>query len=637
MKKILILTLSLLLCLWSLTSCCTMLTGLIGRGEAESSEENSSGDENINHTSQTEANEDSSVEDPAKNPEEDLSEEPSKKPDEDSSEEPATNPEDNSSEDDDSDNSSEESGNDTTEAHEHSYGEWSVTKAPTCTAKGEKERECACGESQTDEIDALGHIEIYHSAKSPTCSDAGWDAYVTCSECDYSTKVEKYAPHSWKSEYLFDTEYHWYECSDCGAENTKQSHTIDSNYYCRVCNQTVNSTAGVVYAISSNGNYAVVIDYTGSASRVTIASFFEGVPVKAINENAFKDKAITEVIIPDRVEMIGKHAFSGCASLKSITIPDSVTSIAQYAFYNCSSLESMTIPFVGASKDNAKNAYLAYIFGTDGYGGNSNRYVPQSLKKIVVTGDIIIEEGAFYACANIQSVEFEGNVTSIGKYAFYGCTGIVSITLPDSVESIGNYAFQNCTQLRNIDLGNGVIEIMGYAFDGCVSITDITIPSSVEIVGRGVFQGCTGIKEIVIPDSVTSISDGVFKSCTSLEKISIPFVGEKKDGTGLTHFGHIFGAGAYLTQNNYIPTSLKTIVITGGESIAENAFRNCKSFTSIFIPKSVTGIGDKAFSSCDGLKNVYYGGTASEWNMISIGATNTKLQNATFTYNYDPN
>ena len=37
---------------------------------------------------------------------------------------------------------------------------------------------------------ALGHDETSHSAKSPTCTNIGWDAYVTCSRCDLNTYTE---------------------------------------------------------------------------------------------------------------------------------------------------------------------------------------------------------------------------------------------------------------------------------------------------------------------------------------------------------------------------------------------------------------------------------------------------------------
>ena len=52
----------------------------------------------------------------------------------------------------------------------------------------------------------------------------------------------------------------------------------------------------------------------------------------------------TNYIIPDTVTSIGRNAFSGCKSLKSINIPNSVTNIGEYAFFNCISLTSINIP-----------------------------------------------------------------------------------------------------------------------------------------------------------------------------------------------------------------------------------------------------------------------------------------------------
>ena len=66
--------------------------------------------------------------------------------------------------------------------------------APTCTAQGYTTHTCTCGYSYTDnETAALGHAEVSHDAKAPTCTESGWDAYVTCSRCDYTTYKEKTA------------------------------------------------------------------------------------------------------------------------------------------------------------------------------------------------------------------------------------------------------------------------------------------------------------------------------------------------------------------------------------------------------------------------------------------------------------
>ncbi len=51
---------------------------------------------------------------------------------------------------------------------------------------------------------------------------------------------------------------------------------------------------------------------------------------------------VTELIIPDGVESIGKYSFSNFAGLTSVTISNSVTDIAKSAFLGCTGLTSIT-------------------------------------------------------------------------------------------------------------------------------------------------------------------------------------------------------------------------------------------------------------------------------------------------------
>jgi len=111
------------------------------------------------------------------------------------------------------------------------------------------------------------------------------------------------------------------------------------------------------------------------------------------------------------------------------------------------------------------------------------------------------------------------------------------------------------------------------------------------------FEDCDNLKSITIPDSVTSISKGVFAKCSSIESITIPFVGASRDETTNTSFSYIFSPYS-------VPESLKTVVITGGTSIADSAFSKCRSLTSITIPNSVTSIGAWAFHECWSLTSI---------------------------------
>ena len=67
----------------------------------------------------------------------------------------------------------------------HSVGEYTETKAPTCTEDGEKTVECSvCGEDFTEVIPAMGHSTLnYETTKEPTCTEKG-EAMAVCSNCD---------------------------------------------------------------------------------------------------------------------------------------------------------------------------------------------------------------------------------------------------------------------------------------------------------------------------------------------------------------------------------------------------------------------------------------------------------------------
>jgi hypothetical protein len=143
-------------------------------------------------------------------------------------------------------------------------------------------------------------------------------------------------------------------------------------------------------------------------------------------------------------------------------------------------------------------------------------------------------------------------------------------------------------------------------------MVEIKIPEKhegklVTAIGEKAFENCDSLKSITIPDSVRSIGTYAFRDCSSLASITLPFIGMSKEGTTNTHFGYIFGASSYETNKDYVPTSLKTVVITGGTSIGDWAFRDCRNLESITIPDSVTSIGNYAFMSCSSLTSIAIG------------------------------
>ena len=95
----------------------------------------------------------------------------------------------------------------------------------TCTAKAVCE---ACG-GEYGEKDPNNHDLVQHAAKAPTCTEIGWDAYDTCSRCDYTTYAElpalKHALEQYAAQAPTCTEIGWdaYEaCSRCDYTTRKE-------------------------------------------------------------------------------------------------------------------------------------------------------------------------------------------------------------------------------------------------------------------------------------------------------------------------------------------------------------------------------------------------------------------------------
>ncbi len=116
--------------------------------------------------------------------------------------------------------------------------------APTCLADGEYDEVvyCSgCGEELSREhidIPALGHDLVHHDAQAATCTEIGWEAYDTCSRCDYTTYeeipalghtpgepvIENEVPPTYAEEGHYDEVVY---CTRCSVELERHKHEIE--------------------------------------------------------------------------------------------------------------------------------------------------------------------------------------------------------------------------------------------------------------------------------------------------------------------------------------------------------------------------------------------------------------------------
>lgn len=454
-------------------------------------------------------------------------------------------------------------------------------------------------------------------------------------------------------------------------------------------------TGGNIYFEKATGT---VTSCDPEVTEANIPSEIDGVKVTSIGYKAFAGcMGLMRVTIPDSVTSIGNYAFRGCTSLMNITIPADVEYAGANYFRGCTSLMSInvdessktlsSIDGVLFNKDRTK--LLKYPEGkTCAYYEIPNSvksiiewafYGSTNLTNVTIPNSVTnIENYVFYQCTGLTSIIIPSSLGEMNREIFSGCTSLASVTIQNGVTSIGDGTFRGCTSLTNVEIPNSVMNIEPYAFDGCTNLTGITIPDSVTRIDDAAFRDCKSLKSIEIPSSVTSIGESAFFNCTSLTNATI------KDG--VTSIYEVAFAGCTGLTSITIPSSVTSIIYDPFQrctsltsikvadantayssvngvlfnkditelvrypegkvstayaipdsvtSIDSAAFNSCTGLTSLVLPDSVTSIDGAAFYDCMSLADVYYTGSAEQWNAIKIGDLgNEALLNATIHYNY---
>lgn len=215
------------------------------------------------------------------------------------------------------------------------------------------------------------------------------------------------------------------------------------------------ATPEYVYDVVMTGG-AVITEYRGAATEISIPSKLGGHPVIRIADHAFQD----------------------CISLQSISMLADITEIGDYTFAGCSNLQDIDIP--------------------------------SSTKRIGAH--------AFEGCTALSDVSL-WNAGIIGDYAFAGCTALTNISIPSDTSVIGAHAFEGCTGITDLTIWDAA-KIEEYAFAGCTGIIEITFHSGTESIGAHAFDGCVNLEEVNFLNDAIQVDSTAFMRCPKLENAS---------------------------------------------------------------------------------------------------------------------
>ena len=237
---------------------------------------------------------------------------------------------------------------------------------------------------------------------------------------------------------------------------------------------------------------------------------FEG--TTAIRAYAFAgNKKLTGVTLPASLTTVGRRIFADCNDTLKVVLRANVNS-GFFTEWNCKGYtgeETYSYTFAVDGKENGYTYTVsngkAYIFEYEGSGGDI--VVPRTLGGYPVCGiggrafsgtnitSVTVHSGieyaaneAFASCQSLESVEFEGEATTLGAGIFAGCSALKSVILPSALASIPSDAFTGCSSLDNIILPDTLEIIEAYAFYE-TAIKEITIPASVISIEEGALGG----------------------------------------------------------------------------------------------------------------------------------------------------
>ena len=190
-----------------------------------------------------------------------------------------------------------------------------------------------------------------------------------------------------------------------------------------------------------------------------------------------------------------------------------------------------------------------------------------------------------------------------------------SVVVKKGITELGYTAFGECHQLEKVTLPSGLKRIGSCAFIACYNLPELTIPATVTTIESNAFTHCDSIETLTLPGGLKKIGDAACSQMGSLSSVTL--------GKGITRLS------PYMFNMCYALTSVT--IPEGVTDIGSCAFRYCESLQTLRLPASLKTVGEAA-SSGTSIANVYFAGTAAQWNALRMDPGNNHIRCAKVHY-----
>lgn len=290
----------------------------------------------------------------------------------------------------------------------------------------------------------------------------------------------------------------------CGIKALSEEHFADTDL-----EELITKSKIEKYNVEYDGDFAidknnVLWYYKGGSTDVVIPD-----RVKVIGRSVFVNHdEIANIKLPEGLLGIEDYAFSGCTRLRKIKIPDSVEDIGTCVFSDCTRLERISI---GSGVKQLGHMCFWTCDNLKGIDVSESNTVFASYKGVLYdkSYNVLIKcpqgfEGKFVAFKKVGK---------ICEYAFSGCSKLEKISFNHNIEYIGEAAFFNCCSLIKVELGENLHYIGSCAFSECVLLDNVKIPKTIEYIGSSAFYGCRSLRNVIIKSKDVEIDSHAFKGC----------------------------------------------------------------------------------------------------------------------------